>query len=148
MIGPEFPSVALATGLIPGQLEVFKDVKPTEFKISDLKFIPFLKKKEKNVEGEELCRRAVKLHANLGLVDARRILAHRTNIPASLQDKQIIFTGTKLHRRICFCESTDNPSDVLAGVLVWRKEWYLDYHFLSGNWTCYFTNCDLLPCVK
>ncbi len=69
---------------------VLSDVEPTKFQIKDLEFISVLEEGEEPIDGESMCRRAVKLKANFGLRDSKYLLEHQEEIPAKLRGKKYI----------------------------------------------------------
>ena len=100
-----FPSLLFASSLIPEytdaegntkKWEVLEDVQPSNFKISDLEMVTFLQGEETSIRGKVMRERAVSLKANLGLVDAKRLLDNQSEIPVEFRGKILVFTGTLL----------------------------------------------------
>ncbi len=121
-----FPSQIFASDLLPEGWSVVEDVSPTEFEVKDLEFITFLEEGESSVNGETMRQRAINLKANLGLVDAKRMLAHQDEIPVKMRGKYIIFTGTLLR----------GPDGLLyVACLYWRDDrWDLHFLWLGHDW--------------
>lgn len=92
----QFPSETQAADLIPEGWAVVEDVEPSEFNISDLEFVSFLEGEEQYVAGEEMRKRSVALRGNLGLCDAKRLLAGQNEIPEDIRSKYIVLPGTVL----------------------------------------------------
>ncbi len=125
-VGGVFPSQLLAPDLIPAGWRIESDVEPTEFEVSDLEFIPFLKEGETVVTGDVMCERALVLKANLGLADGKKILANQDKIPKKLRGKWIALTGTVLR---------DLGGKRLVAHPYWRGDrWGLRFYWLSYDW--------------
>mgnify|MGYP001592610709 CR=1 FL=1 len=90
----QFPSLTLAANLIPTGWTIIEDVVPSIKNGRD--FITFLEKGESYINGEVMRKRAKKLTANLGLVDAKNDLEHQDNIPVGLRGKYLVYSGTVL----------------------------------------------------
>ena len=69
-------------------------VPPTKFYIGDLESVLFLKGKETGVYGEVMRERAVKLQANLGLADLKRVYDQWATLPPKLWNRPLVFPGT------------------------------------------------------
>jgi len=130
-----FPSLTLAADLIPEytdskgkkrKWEVVEDVTPTLFNIRDLKFKGFLKSGESLVNGSTMRERAVAMKGNLGLVDAKRLLDHQSEIPTKLRGRHIMFLGTVLRGSGGFLGV---PCLFLDG-----DRWCLIFGWLDGGW--------------
>ncbi len=91
-----FPSLRIAADLIPNGWRLVSDVEPVLKSVERLEFLPFLHGDEVEIDIEVLRWRAKKLGANLGLGDAKFILALQKEIPVDLHDKYIVFPGTVL----------------------------------------------------
>lgn len=135
-----FISPLLAADLIPDWFKVVEDVFPKEFKISDLKEVSFLDSRDRNdrVGGETMRQRAVKLKANLGLVDLKYVLSNSKEIPGELQFNShcLVFAGTLLRG------SGGYPC---VACLRWNgKRWYTDFRSLSDG----FCDKDRLASCK
>ena len=105
-VGGSSPSLIHALDLIPEytdekgntkKWEIVEDVAPSQFDISQLKPLSFLKNGEEYITSEEMCRRAVEFKANLGLADGKRMLADGGKlIPKEFRDFYIPLSGTLL----------------------------------------------------
>lgn len=93
---PFFPSLVHARDIIPGGWEVIADVPPSEFDVSDLEFVPYLKEDEGPISSPEMRQRALEFRGNLGLVDVKRIHDHQGEIPQDFRGNHVVFPGTVL----------------------------------------------------
>lgn len=103
---PKFPSEIFAPELIPEYTDedgnkrkwkIVEDVVPSNFDISKLVPKLFLYGGDpRRINGEEMRERAVMLKCNLGLCDAKRLLAEQDKIPKEFRGFGIPFTGTLL----------------------------------------------------
>ncbi|MBI5023041.1 MAG: hypothetical protein HZC05_02650, partial [Candidatus Magasanikbacteria bacterium] len=75
---------------------VVEDVAPTLKSVSDLELVSFLEPGEPFVTGSVIRQRAVTLKANLGLVDAKYLLDHQSEIPTEFRSNLLVFAGTLL----------------------------------------------------
>lgn len=124
-VGGLFPCQIHAADLIPKGWTIIEDVFPTELKVKDMEFISFLEKGEEYVGGEKMRQRAITLRGNLGLCDAKRVLADQAKLPKNLRGNYIIFPGTFLR------DSDDDPG---VPYLRWRGVcWVLDFSWLCGG---------------
>jgi len=101
--------------------------------IDKLEPVPFLKDSESYVGGEEMARRSLELHANLGQHQAEYMLEHQADIPEEFRQYVLVFPGTIWRNR-----------DGLRNVpcLGWDGErWYLDFGWLRGSFD---SDCRLL----
>ena len=73
-----------------------EDVEPTQFKMQDVECVSLLRRGKKFVRGFWLRQQSTKIGANLGLVDAKYIFDHQSEIPAEYRSKIFVFTGTLL----------------------------------------------------
>lgn len=103
---------------------VLEDVTPSEFKVVDLELVPFLNPEDGGrIGGETLRQRAVTLKANLGLVNAKYILDHQSEIPTEFRDYVLVFTGTLL--RV-------SGGGLHVACLCWYGGcWHLDFDWLD-----------------
>lgn len=63
--------------------------------VKDIELVPFLKKNEKSIKGEELVLRARgELNADYGQHDAEYLLEHQDEIPAEFRKYYLVFTKT------------------------------------------------------
>lgn len=131
----KFPSLTIAAELIPEyedergnrhKWEIVEDVPPSKFKISDLKFLSFLKKGKSSATGKTMRRRAVAMKGNLGLADVKYVLEHQAEIPVEFQNNYLVFPGTLLR----------DPYGLLCvAYLYWGGgRWYLFWYWLSNVW--------------
>lgn len=105
--------------------------------IPRLLHIPFLKKNEDWIAGEEVVVRARgELAANWGQQDAEFLLEHQHLIPVSYRDKYILFTGTIWQRR---------DGHRIVACLNWRgSKWYLRFDWLGAG----YDSDDALPGLR
>lgn len=123
----QHPCQIHAPELIPGWCKgIVEDVAPTDFKVSDLEFVPFLNDGERSVNGTTMRQRAVVLKANYGLSDAKRLLENQNDIPINRHGKHIVFTGTVLR---------DSGGDLYVAYVYWRGgRWCMYFGRLGGDW--------------
>ncbi len=136
-----FPSATLAAdiilekttwkvdGVIPEvSWGVVEDVQPSKFKIQDLELHSLFKAGESGISNPEMRRRAIVLGGNLGLVDAKYLIAYQTEIPDEWQDCYIVFPGTVLRNSF----TGDSYAAVLyaTGISSWR----LSFTYLNSDW--------------
>lgn len=130
--GELFPCQIYAADLIPKGWRVAvinsvpQDVAPTEFKVSDLELVSFMKSSKSCVSGKVMRKRAINLKANLGLADAKYILDHQAEIPVEFRNKRIVFPGTLL------CTPDGN---LHVACLFWHDgRWCLLFYRLAFDW--------------
>lgn len=95
--------------------------------VRDLELVPFLKKGESYVNGEEMVRRArVEFDANYGQEDAEYVLEHEAEIPEEFRSYYLVFSGTVWQ---------DSHGDRDVQYLHWRgRRWYLYWRLLGNDW--------------
>lgn len=122
----KFPCHIHASELVPNGYTVVEDVEPTpSLDIEKLEYIGFLEWQEKHIGGEEVQKRAVKLKGNLGLSDAKYLLANQAKIPTELRGKYIVLPGTVLR---------NTGGDCFVPYLVWSSgRWILRLYLLSSS---------------
>jgi|SRR3989338_3241729 len=92
--------------------------------VAGLELVPFLKKGESSIGGEELVRRArAELDANCGQEDAEFLLEHQKEIPEEFRQFYLIFTGT-------VWGGSGGGRDV-AYLFFDGERWCLDFHWLG-----------------
>jgi hypothetical protein len=92
-----FASQIHATELIPNGWTVVEDIEPTrDLDIEKLECIGVLEGNEEYIGAKEMRERAVKLEGNLGLSDAKHLLAKQTKIPVEFRKHYILLPGTVL----------------------------------------------------
>jgi hypothetical protein len=93
----------------------------------DLRPLSFIEDCENDLKGIEIVERAIKLNANLGQLDAEKILENQDNIPVELRHLRIIFTGTVWLK--------NNTKIEFIPCLSWNgKYWVLDLIWLGFGW--------------
>lgn len=99
---------------------------PAEISAGNLDLVPFLKKGESRIDGEELVRRARgELRANLGQRHTEYLLEHQDEIPEEFRKYYLAFTGTVWRGRSGYRR---------AACLCWRgKRWDLDFYWLDSD---------------
>lgn len=102
---------------------VLEDVEPSRFQIKDLELVPFLKPEDDgSVNGEILRARASDLKANLGLMDAKRLLDNQAEISTEFRGSVLVFTGTLLR---------DSGGSLPVAYLCWRGGgWHLSFDWV------------------
>ncbi|MBI4086346.1 MAG: hypothetical protein HY433_03870 [Candidatus Liptonbacteria bacterium] len=76
-------------------LTLVEDVPRRITSVRDLELVPFLKKDENSVNGEEMVSRArIELDTNYGQHDAEWVFAHQHEIPVEFRKFYLVFTGT------------------------------------------------------
>ncbi len=93
-VGGQFPSTVFAADRIPEGCRVVEDVLWSNFDIKSVKPCVFLIHRETSIGGDEMRRRAVRDHCNLGLLDLKRMFAEQDKIPAKFRDFETLFPGT------------------------------------------------------
>jgi hypothetical protein len=95
--------------------------------MSSFEFIPFLKKTENSINGEEMVRRArVELDANYGQEDAEWLFEQQGGIPVRFQQYCLVFTGTIWRSA---------GGDRFVSCLRWLDgRWALDFGWLNVGW--------------
>lgn len=124
----ESKSVSDTTDLIPNGWTVVEDIAPSQFDVNKLKPRSFLKKSDKKgyINSEEMRKRVVEFKGNLGLSDAKRMLAEQDKIPTEFRDFYIPFPGTVLR---------DSDGDLIVPYLCWGGDrWYLGFRWLGNDW--------------
>ncbi|MEK9183328.1 MAG: hypothetical protein AAB849_02355 [Patescibacteria group bacterium] len=112
---------------------VVEDVTPSKRQISDLEIVSFLNDDESYINGTVMRVRAVILKANLGLVDAKRLLDNQEEIPVEFRSKVLVFTGTLLR---------DSGGRLHVACLYWGGgRWCLRFDWIDGG---FFGACRLL----
>ena len=99
VISGRFPSTTFAADLLPAGSAVEKDVYWSSFDIESLKPCTFLRHQERSISGDEMCRRAVRDHCNLGLLDLKRMLTEQEKISTKFRDFEILFPGTLIREK-------------------------------------------------
>ena len=123
-----FASQVYAADLIPPHCKVLDDVKPRQFQMSDLEFIPFIEDEQRYISGEMMRKSAEDHGANFGLVDGKFIREHFNEIPESSRSAfSMVLTGTLLF------DSTDNRLKV--GHMFWNgAQLVLNFPALIFGW--------------
>ena len=95
--------------------------------VRDLEVVPFLKKGEDYISGEEMLRRArVELDANYDEEDAEYVLEHQYEIPEEFRPYYLIFPGTGW---------LDLQGIHNVPALYWNDErWNLGFFWLTSGW--------------
>mgnify|MGYP001563765819 CR=1 FL=1 len=141
-----FPSYIYAAHLILPGGKVIEDVEPSDFKISQLKFVPCsqIKMGQEFPSFEVMRGCAVDLNANLGLSDAKYLLEHEDELPRGMQKNkmgnQIILPGTLLRE----------DSVIFYPYLKWdhdSKRWKLEFVWNEG-WRIGYPDMRMLACIK
>ena len=132
-----FPSYIYAAHLIPDEYKVIEDVEPSEFKVSQFKFVPCSRiKKGIDFPSFEMMRGcAVDLNANLGLSDAKNILQHEDELPRPTRENkmgnEIILPGTlvRSHNKCILYPyfKFDWESKCWKLTFVWDEGWKIGY---------------------
>lgn len=135
-----FPALLEANELIPEytdgkgnkhKYEVSKDVLPSTSDVSEWEYISLLQEGEVWLKSDQMLQRAFELGGNLGLVDAKRMLANEDKIPVSLRGFKILFPGTIL---------SDSIGHWYTACIYFRIDhWVLDFkihgeRFLESAW--------------
>ncbi|MBI2033928.1 MAG: hypothetical protein HYT13_02415 [Candidatus Liptonbacteria bacterium] len=95
--------------------------------VRDLEIVPFLKKGESYVNGEEMVRRArVEFDANYGQEDAEYVLEHEAEIPKEFRPYYLVFPGT-----VWQASRGGRHVPYLDGD---GSRWSLDWDWLRGAW--------------
>ncbi len=137
-VGGHFPSITLAADLIKEGWKVVDDVVWSDFNIRNLAPLALIFHQERSVSGEEMRRRAVQYHCDLGLVDLKRMLTEQEKIPTEFRNFETVFPGTILMdsegvRRVpClkFVSRHWNPSQG-----VWREGyWDIRWAAIREEW--------------
>ncbi|TSC84638.1 MAG: hypothetical protein G01um101413_22 [Parcubacteria group bacterium Gr01-1014_13] len=124
--GSKFPSLVHAAELIPEGWTVVEDVVLSSFDVSGLKPRSFLKERETSISSEQMRKRAAEFHCNLGLSDAKRMLAEQDKIPVEFRDFYIPFPGTVLR---------DPGGDLSVPYLFfYGGRWRMDFVWLGNDW--------------
>ena len=114
-------------------LEDTKESKESIVSIDKLEPVPFLKDGEAYVDGEELARRGLELHANLGQTHAEYMLEHQAEIPKEFRKYVLVFPGTKWR---------DRDGDRYVPYLYWDgRRWCLFFRWLGYDFD---SSCRLL----
>ncbi|MDD2758256.1 MAG: hypothetical protein PHD72_02680 [Patescibacteria group bacterium] len=140
-----FPSALLATDLIPEGWKVVEDVAPSDFDVSKLVPINFIKNSDKicsyGISGELLRKRAVKSGSNLGLADGKRILAEPDKLSAEFRYYIVPLPGTvlqdkfgRLHIAVLFAAMDGEEEPFVLGFDALDKDqgWRDDAFRLAG----------------
>ena len=96
-----------------------------------LELVNFFKPKEVFIEGREMIRRAIALHANLGSHYVKVVLDHSNKIPKSYDEYDLVFAGARLKKRVSF-ECTDY--EFIAYLRKVRGCWFLGYGNIDFDW--------------
>lgn len=129
-------SVCSFDDLIPEGWTVVEDVAPTEFDVSKLKPVSFLKSGESRVVGEEIRKRALELRCNFGLADGKRMLTEQDKIPVEFRKFYILLPGTVLR---------DSDGHLIVPCLFSSGgRWSVDFSWFIYGWDGYdiFARCE------
>lgn len=132
------PSESLAADLIPKGWTVVEDVAPRQFETRKLKPRSFMNRGDWSaISNSEMRKRAAKFKCNLGLVDAKRMLADRGKlIPVDFRGLYIALPGTVM-RGLDGCLHT--------GYLFFSaNRWVLSFDWITSDWN----GSDRLACSK
>lgn len=123
----QFSSVVLAPEYIPDKWAVIADVKPSQFKVSDLRMRMIVPDDRLNtygrVPGEEIRQFAISLKCNFGLVDGKRILAEQHYLSYVFRNYWIPLAGTIL--------LDDSGSARMPCMLYDDDRWYIGFLLLT-----------------
>lgn len=108
---------------------VVEDVGPSTFDARNITPSSFLYEDEWVIDGQEMRRRAVIYHGNLGLADAEYLGKHNADIPAIFWGHYIVFPGTVLQSS--FHDQLYVPVLIPYGN---RDGWSLYFTRLDKNW--------------
>ena len=125
--GWQFPSVVFAADLIPTGWSVVEDVNPSLYDVAKLKPTSYLKDGEMWIKSDEMRKRAVEMRGNLGLCDAKRLLANDGKlIPVEFRKFFIPLPGTVLRDAVGGLYVPYLPFD--------GDRWFLYFSWLARVW--------------
>ncbi|MBI2625082.1 MAG: hypothetical protein HYW70_01995 [Candidatus Nealsonbacteria bacterium] len=106
--------------------ELVEDVGETKLlSVNELELAPFLLKRERSVNGEELVTRSKKMQANLGQLQAEYLLDRQDEIPKEWRKHHLHFPGTIWRDR-------DGDRNIFC--LCWGgRRWYLMFRWLDDD---------------
>lgn len=93
-----------------------------------LRPVSFLETQEKQIVGRQIIDRAIRLNANLGQLDAEKILDNQNKIPEELRPYMILFPGTVWVKE-------NNKIEFIPCLKFKDGYWSLDLVWLGFEWT-------------